>query len=84
LSKQEKHQEPDSEKKELKPRAQNYMKYSGMAFQMGIIIALGAFAGQWLDEHYQTSKPYFTVGLSLFAIFVALYSTLKDFIITKK
>jgi F0F1-type ATP synthase assembly protein I len=56
------------------------MKYSGMGIQMGIIILVGAFAGQKLDAHYQTSKPYFTVALSLFSTFAALYIVLKDFI----
>ncbi|KAA3640004.1 MAG: hypothetical protein DWQ02_02725 [Bacteroidetes bacterium] len=56
------------------------MKYSGMGIQMGLIITIGAFAGQKLDAHYQTSKPYFTVALALFSTFAALYIVLKDFI----
>lgn len=55
------------------------MKYSGMAFQMGIIILIGAFAGQSLDTRFHTEKPYLTVLCSLLAIAVALYITLKDF-----
>jgi len=49
-----------------------------MAFQMGIIILVGTFAGQKLDEYFQTERPLFTVFLALFSIFVALYITLKD------
>jgi len=51
-----------------------------MAFQMAIIILVGAFLGQKLDERVQTERPYFTVALSLLAIFAALYITLKDLI----
>lgn len=71
-----------SGKKNRKPdgKLQNYMKYSGMAFQMAIIILVGAFLGQKLDERVQTERPYFTVALSLLAIFAALYITLKDLI----
>ncbi len=61
------------------PKADAYLKYSGMAFQMGIIILIGALAGQKLDSHFHTERPYFTVALSLLAIFGALYITLKDF-----
>lgn len=56
------------------------MKYSGMVFQMGIIILIGTWAGKKLDERMQPSKPYFTVALALLSIFVALYSVLKDLI----
>ncbi|MEM1214973.1 MAG: AtpZ/AtpI family protein [Bacteroidota bacterium] len=60
-------------------RVQSYMKYSGMAFQMGIIILLGVFAGKKLDEYFQT-EPYLTVLLALLSIGAALYSTLKDLV----
>jgi len=56
------------------------MKYSGMVFQMGIIILIGTWAGKKADERLQTSKPYFTVALALLSIFIALYSALKDII----
>ena len=55
-----------------------YLKYSGMAFQMGIIILVGTYTGKLLDEHFQTERPYLTVLLALFSIFAALYISLKD------
>lgn len=61
-----------------RPKAEAYLKYSGMAIQMGIIILAGALAGQWLDGRFETERPYFTVLLSLLSIFAALYITLKD------
>lgn len=68
----------EDEKEEIRQGAQNYMKYSGMAIQMGVIILIGTYAGRWLDEKMQTETPWFTVGLALFSIFAALYVTLKD------
>ena len=53
------------------------MKYSGMAMQMGIIILVGVYAGQKLDEYLGTD-PYLLVFMALLSIFAALYSTLKD------
>ncbi len=56
------------------------MKYSGMVFQMGIIILLGTWCGKKIDERVQASKPWFTVALALISIFIALYIVLKDLI----
>jgi uncharacterized membrane protein YfcA len=74
---------PKHQKQEPKPSANKkkfdaYLKYSGMAFQMGIIILLGTFAGKKLDAYFDTEQPLFTVFLALFSIFVALYVSLKD------
>ena len=49
-----------------------------MAFQMGIIIFVGSFAGQKLDAYFQTPKPYFTIFLALVAVVLAMYVSLKD------
>jgi F0F1-type ATP synthase assembly protein I len=70
----------DEDKKQIRPKVDAYMKYSGMAIQMGVIILLGTLAGQWLDGYFGTERPYFTVLLALLAIFASLYLTLKDII----
>jgi F0F1-type ATP synthase assembly protein I len=57
-----------------------YLKYSGMAFQMGAIILIGAIAGQKLDQYVHTTQPWFTLVFSLLSIFAALYVSLKDFL----
>ncbi len=53
-------------------------KYSGIAFQMLAIIGLSAWAGVWLDGHYHTKTPWFTVGLMLLGLFVALYQVIRS------
>lgn len=70
---------PEKDRDEA-PRKQvdAYLKYSGMAIQMGLIILIGTFAGQKLDAQLQTERPYLTVLLALLSIFAALYLTLKD------
>ena len=55
-----------------------YLKYSGMAIQMGVVILVGTLAGQKLDAYFQTGRPYLTVLFALLSIFAALYLTLKD------
>lgn len=56
-----------------------YIKYSAIAFQMAGIIGGGVWLGYWLDGRYNTQTPWFTIGIGLFSIFVALYISLKDF-----
>jgi membrane protein DedA with SNARE-associated domain len=61
----------------------DYGKYAGTALQMGVIIALGVWGGATLDEKYRVSKfPLFTVILSLFSVFAAMYFVIRD--ISKK
>jgi len=57
-----------------------YLKYSGMAFQMGAIILIGTIAGQKLDQYVHSTQPWFTLVFSLLSIFAALYVSLKDFL----
>jgi ATP synthase protein I len=61
-----------------------YAKYSGIGFQMLGIIVFGVWAGVKLDDRFQTSKPVFTIVLSVLGVFAALYVVLKDFIIKRK
>ena len=46
-------------------------------FQMGIIIFCFTYLGIWLDEKY-TSSSIFTIILSLFAVFIALYNVMRQ------
>ena len=79
---QQAHKTDQEEPSSDEPRRQvnSYMKYSGMAIQMGVIILIGTFAGKKLDAYFQTERPYLTVLLALLSIFAALYITLKDII----
>ena len=58
----------------------DYVKYSGMAFQMGAIIAIATWGGLKLDKLAGFETPIFTIILSLLGVFGAIYSVLKDFI----
>ena len=54
-------------------------KYSGMAFQMGITIALGVWGGMKLDEKFPVTRfPLFTIILSLLSVFAAMYFVIRD------
>ncbi|HEY4798240.1 MAG TPA: AtpZ/AtpI family protein [Bacteroidia bacterium] len=69
--------------KPKKQRLTDYGRYSAMAFQMGITIALGVWGGMKLDQHFPITRfPVFTITLSLLSVFVSIYFVIKD--LTKK
>lgn len=55
-----------------------YQRFIGAAFQMLITILLGVWLGRYLDGYVGTQKPWFTLGLALFAIAVALYGLIRS------
>lgn len=55
----------------------NYARYSGMAFEMLFIIAIGVFGGVKLDERLQT-MPLFAIICSLAGLAIAFYVVIKD------
>ena len=56
----------------------NYIKYSGIAFQMFAIIGVTTFAGYKIDKHAQHSTPWVTAMLSLIGVFISLYLVIKS------
>ncbi|MCL7752373.1 AtpZ/AtpI family protein [Polaribacter sp. Z022] len=62
----------DSQKKPLNKALQ----LSGAGLQMGLTIYLGFLLGKWLDVKFETS--YLTETITLIAIFLAMYSLIKQ------
>lgn len=60
-----------------KNRLKNYARYSSLTIQMGVIIAGGAYFGNYLDSQNNNQTPIFSIIFSLLAIGVALYISLK-------
>ena len=71
---------PEPHKSDDSPaeQASNVAKYSGIAFTMLAIIGLSAWLGTWLDGHFHNKTPYYTVGLMLLGLFVALYQVIRS------
>lgn len=70
-------------KKRGKHKTNEYLKYSGMAFEMFAIMCLFTIGGSKLDEYLQSEKQYFTMLGAIFGTIVALTYTLRDFISKK-
>jgi F0F1-type ATP synthase assembly protein I len=67
-----------SENKDKEPRKSDYLRFSSLGFQMAITIGLGAWLGTYLDDRYNTEKPYYTIIIILLSIAIALYQVIKE------
>lgn len=61
-----------------KKKVNNYLKYTGLGFQMAAIFLLGIFGGKWLDEYFQFETPFITIFLLLFLFMGFMYKLYKD------
>ena len=63
-----------------KPKEQlnTFARFSGMGFQMIVIIGLGVYAGIELDKNYPNKYSLFTIICSLTAIGTSLYLVIKQ------
>ncbi len=81
MQKPEKNHNSDSKKKDdLNTSLRSYAKYSGLAFQMGIIIFIGTWGGYKLDQFFGFESHILTLILSCLSVFIAVYTAIKDFI----
>jgi F0F1-type ATP synthase assembly protein I len=60
------------------------MKFSGMAFQMGITIFVGVYIGLFLDEKYPNENQIYTVLFTFIFVILALYSVVKKILNDQK
>ena len=71
-----------SKKKDQRPQNQNpineYVKYSGLAFQMAALILLGYWLGSKIDKWLDLSIPVFTIVLILVFLSLTFYSLIKS------
>ena len=66
--------------KKSKQPLNSFVRYSSIAFQMGVTVFAGAYGGVKLDEYFQLGFPIFTLSLTIFSVGVAMYFAIKDFI----
>ena len=63
-------------KKETKKPLNKALQLSGAGLQMGLTIYLGFLLGGWLDKKFELT--FLTEVITLFAIFLAMYSLIKQ------
>jgi hypothetical protein len=65
-------------KEDLPKKGNRLVALSGIGFQMGVTIFIFAYLGKYLDAKYPSEKKWWTIGLTLFGVAVALYFVLKQ------
>ena len=65
-------------KKASKKQLNKYIRFSGIAFQMGLTIYLGSLLGEWLDEKYPNDNALYTKICTLVAVFGAMFSIIRQ------
>ncbi|MDB5263965.1 MAG: hypothetical protein JWQ14_3248 [Adhaeribacter sp.] len=65
-----------SRQDQLKP----YLKYSGLGFQMIMVLVLAAWGGMTLDEKVGNKNPWWTIGLMLLGVITSMYMIIKSVI----
>jgi len=58
--------------------------FSGLTFEMAVVIGTGAFAGDYLDTRYGLSTPWFTIVFSLAGIALSFYLVFSQIHIWEK
>ena len=66
--------------KEKKPTKQlnSYVKFTGIAFQMAVVIGLGVYLGIWLDEKYPNKHQLFTVACSFIFVSLSMWQVIRQ------
>lgn len=58
----------------------SFARFSSVGIQMGVIIALFAWLGTYLDEKYHNTTQWWTLGLSLFGVAAGMTLVIKEVI----
>ncbi len=62
-----------------------YVRFTGIAFQMGGTIYLGSLLGNWLDVKFPNEHELYTKICTLAAVFAAMFAVISQVIkITNK
>lgn len=61
-----------------KKQPNRWLALINMPIQMGAIIFIFSFIGQWLDEKYGVPQHWYTKGFTLFGVFVAMYTIIRQ------
>jgi len=55
----------------------NYLKFSSLAFEMMATVFLFLIAGYFADNYFAFEKRYFTIGLTISGLALALYNMFR-------
>lgn len=67
-----------TEENDTKPKISKYARFSSLVIQMGVIIGFFTWLGIFLDKKMKMETAWWTIGLSLFGVFAALYLIIRE------
>ncbi|WPR72224.1 AtpZ/AtpI family protein [Flavobacterium sp. NG2] len=66
------------EKKPQKKKSSKWIALINIPIQMGAIIFLFAYLGDWLDENHPSPKVYYNKILVMVGVVLALYNVIRQ------
>lgn len=66
------------EKKPNKNQVSKWIALINIPIQMGVIIFLFAYGGNWLDDNYPNPKVYYNKILVMVGVVIALYNVIRQ------
>jgi hypothetical protein len=66
------------EKKSNKNQTSKWIALINIPIQMGVIIFLFAYGGNWLDENYPNPKVFYNKILVMVGVAIALYNVIRQ------
>jgi len=66
------------EKKPNNKRSGKWLALINIPIQMGVIIFLFSYLGDWLDENHPHPKIYYNKVLVMVGVFLALYNVIRQ------
>lgn len=55
-----------------------WLQLINIPIQMGVVIFLFAYLGEWLDQHYQNKNHPNTKLFTMIGVFLALYNVIRQ------
>lgn len=72
------HSKPKHQQRQSQNQINDYVKYSGLTFQMAALILLGYWVGGKIDAWLELRIPIFTIILIVVFIVLSIYSLIRS------
>ena len=70
----------DNKLKDPKNKFDDFIRYSGLAFEMMAIMGIGVWIGVKIDRWLELSFPAFTLTLMILSVIAAIYHAVRKFL----
>ena len=65
-------------RKKPKKQLNQFVRFSGIAIQMGLTIYLGSMLGKWLDQKFPNDSELYLKICTITAVFSTMYSVIRQ------